>query len=367
MWGFAHLGVMRALEEAGIEVDVVGGTSIGAIMGAFFAAELNDGARVRAATRAMVDRGSVVGYTLPLVSVSSARKVSRLLRAEPAFAPGIEDLWRPFFCVSASLNAVREVVHERGPVWRAIRSSISLPGVYPPVHRRGDLLVDGGVLNNLPVDVMATRVSAGPIIAVDLQPAAQGAPPEPFDVSISGWKVLASRLNPFTRSIQMPGLADVVLRSLLLASTKGPARAAGPAAGGAVPAATVGCGEPARLRVRAGADRAGLPAHPRSAAEHPIPSTAVSRPQADLRGGDLVVAFVLEPCVYQRPSSPLFKVGVFADDARQGTFRSATQLTLQVLNDFGRRDPAKHRTCRSDGASSAQGRDHRVAPPLLPR
>lgn len=101
----------------------------------------------------------MVPVTLPLVSYSSGRKVTRQLREEPAFATTIEDLWRPFFCISASLRGVREVVHERGPVWRAVRSSISIPGIFPPVHDGDDLLVDGGVMNNLPVDVMAGKVA----------------------------------------------------------------------------------------------------------------------------------------------------------------------------------------------------------------
>lgn len=220
MRGFAHLGVMRALDEAGIEVDVIGGTSIGAIMGGFFAAGLDHPERLRAAVRNMVEPGSMVPATLPLVSYSSARKVSRLLREEPAFTGAIEDFWRPFFCVSASLPQVREVVHERGPVWRAVRSSISLPGIYPPVPAGDDLLVDGGVLNNLPVDVMAGRVHSGPIIAVDLQPDLVDDRIEAFDVSLSGWRVLRSRLDPRAPRPRFPGLVDVLMRSLLLASTR---------------------------------------------------------------------------------------------------------------------------------------------------
>ncbi|HVL50630.1 MAG TPA: cyclic nucleotide-binding and patatin-like phospholipase domain-containing protein [Actinomycetota bacterium] len=218
--GFAHLGVIRALDEAGIAIDIVGGTSIGAVMGALFARDLDHEGRVRAAVSALVESGNIVGMTLPLVSVSSARKVSRLLSDEPAFGGFVEDLWRPFFCVSASLGRVEEVIHERGRTWRAIRASVSLPGVWPPVFEQGDLLVDGGVLNNLPVDVMAAKIQSGPIIAVDLHPGTHSSPSEPFDVSLSGWRILSSRINPFVRTIEMPRILDVVMRSMSLASTR---------------------------------------------------------------------------------------------------------------------------------------------------
>ncbi len=217
--GFAHLGVMQALDEAAIPIDAIGGASIGALMAGFYAAGLDHSQRVRQACAAMVEKGSVVGFTLPFVAVSSGRKVTRLLREEPSFTGAIEDLWLPYFAVSASLSQAREVVHERGPTWLAIRSSIAIPGVYPPVHDGTQLLVDGGVMNNLPVDIMAGVVGDGPIVAVNLQPAGdERRPPAEFDLSLSGWRVLASRLNPFTPRMRVPRIGDVVLRSMSLST-----------------------------------------------------------------------------------------------------------------------------------------------------
>lgn len=222
MRGFAHLGVMRALDEAGIPVDAVGGASIGAIMAGFYAAGLDHEQRLRRATLAMVDQGSMVGFTLPLVSVSSGRKVTRLLREEPSFTGAIEDLPLPYFCVSASLSRAAEVVHESGPTWRAIRASIAIPGVYPPVHAGEELLVDGGVMNNLPVDVMARVVDDGPVVAVNLHRTGGGGrrPPEEFELSLSGWRVLASQLNPWARTVRVPRLPDVLMRSLSLSTAR---------------------------------------------------------------------------------------------------------------------------------------------------
>lgn len=219
--GFAHLGVMRALDEAGIPVDAVGGASIGSLMAGFYAAGLDHPQRLRRACAAMVEQGSMVGFTPPFVAVSSARKVTRLLREEPSFTGAVEDLWLPYFAVSASLSQAREVVHDRGPTWLAIRASIAIPGVYPPVHDGTQLLVDGGVMNNLPIDVMAGVVGDGPIVAVNLQPAGGGRrPPPELGPSLSGWRVLASRLNPFTPRMRVPRIGDVVVRSMSLSSAR---------------------------------------------------------------------------------------------------------------------------------------------------
>jgi NTE family protein len=78
----------------------------------------------------------------------------------------IEELSRPFYCVSADLLSGQIVQHHSGPLWKAVGASMSLPGLCPPVEAEGRLLVDGGVLNNLPVDLMSA--AEGPVIAVDV-------------------------------------------------------------------------------------------------------------------------------------------------------------------------------------------------------
>ncbi|HTT98795.1 MAG TPA: patatin-like phospholipase family protein [Rhizomicrobium sp.] len=164
--GFAHIGIMKALQEAGVPFDHLGGTSMGAIIAAGIAAEwdlqeLSD--RVRAA---FVDANPLSDYTFPLIALVRGKRVSTLL--QEAFGDvRIEELAKPFFCVSSDLTTGRIHEHRSGLLWRALRASVALPGILPPVTHHGHLLVDGGVMNNLPVDVMRQRES-GPIIASDV-------------------------------------------------------------------------------------------------------------------------------------------------------------------------------------------------------
>lgn len=164
--GFAHIGVLRAFREAGIVIDAIGGTSIGAIIAAGYALEWSNEelqARVR---RSFVDTNPVDDYTLPLVSLVSGRKVSRLIRNEVGDV-AIEDLPLPYFCVSTNLSSGQLAVHRRGPLWRWLRASVSIPGVLPPIIENGELFVDGATINNLPVDVMRES-GVGRVIGVDV-------------------------------------------------------------------------------------------------------------------------------------------------------------------------------------------------------
>ena len=163
--GFAHIGVIRALREAGIPIDLCGGTSIGSIIASGVAAGWDNAQLVSRHRRTFVSRNPIGDYTLPLVSLASGKRVSRLLRSEVGNMD-IEDLALPFFCISADLAGASMVVHRTGPLWRCLRASVAIPGILPPVFHDQQILVDGGVLNHLPVDVMQT-FARGPVIGVD--------------------------------------------------------------------------------------------------------------------------------------------------------------------------------------------------------
>jgi len=164
--GFAHIGVLKALSEAGVPFDHLGGTSMGAIIAAGVAAEWSIEELTERVRAAFVDENPLSDYTFPLIALVRGKKVSTLLRQNFGDVR-IEELPKPFFCVSSDLTTGRIHDHRSGALWRALRASVALPGILPPVTHHGHLLVDGGVMNNLPVDVMRKRES-GPIIASDV-------------------------------------------------------------------------------------------------------------------------------------------------------------------------------------------------------
>ena len=164
--GFAHIGAIRALREHRIQADYIGGCSAGAVVGAGVAAGWDEAHLVRAMRTAFVDHDPLSDRTLPLVAMSSGRRVSRALRAMYG-EHRIEDLRIPFFCVSTDLTGGKLHVHDRGSLWIALRAGSALPGLVPPVFHDHRVLVDGGVIDNLPVDEMQHRLS-GAIVAVDV-------------------------------------------------------------------------------------------------------------------------------------------------------------------------------------------------------
>lgn len=164
--GFAHIGVLRALREAGVTIDSIGGTSIGAIIAAGFAMEWGDEELTSRVRRSFVETNPLNDYTLPLVSLVSGRKVTRLLKHEFTDIC-IEDIPLPFFCVSSNLSSGQLALHRHGELWRWLRASVAIPGVLPPLVYHGELFADGATINNLPVDVMRDA-GLGRVIGVDV-------------------------------------------------------------------------------------------------------------------------------------------------------------------------------------------------------
>jgi len=152
--GLAHLGALKALREAGHVFDAVGGTSIGAIIGAGVADGWDTPTLMRKYHAAFVRGRPLSDWTLPLVALTRGRRAATLMR-EVFGAIDIEDLPTPFFCVSTNLSGAGRVVHRHGPLWLWLRASSAIPGVLPPVLKHGEVYVDGALVDNLPTDVMA--------------------------------------------------------------------------------------------------------------------------------------------------------------------------------------------------------------------
>lgn len=207
--GFAHLGVIRALREAGLQIDRIGGTSIGALMAAGVALEWNDEEQVERMRQSFVATNPVNDYTLPLVALVRGRKASRMIAGHYGENVDIEDLPLPFYCISSNLTSGQVMLHDRGRLWRALRASVAIPGLLPPVFDAGQVLVDGGVINNLPLDVMRQQ-SRGPVIGVDI--AGEHAITASVDETQS--PALPNLLREhYLRRGRRPGIAAILLRA----------------------------------------------------------------------------------------------------------------------------------------------------------
>lgn len=213
--GFAHLGVIRALGEAGIAIDAVGGASFGALAAAGIARGLSDAESLEEQRRAFTLDDPLGDYTFPVMSLVRGEHLERILQQR--LPMDIEDLWLPFFAVSSSLTTGQVNVHETGPLWRTIRASVSLPAILPPSLQDGQLLIDGGVLDNLPVDVMRKRIH-GQIIAVDLA-VDQDSHVEHHSIP-SAMDYLKSLLVPGRPLVEAPTISRVIMQITTMASRR---------------------------------------------------------------------------------------------------------------------------------------------------
>jgi NTE family protein/lysophospholipid hydrolase len=217
--GFAHIGAIRALREAGVPIDFVGGTSIGSCIGAQYAMGMDWQPMLQLNRRGFVEMNPMADYTLPVIALLSTHKLGRVL--EMMFGDvHIEDLWLPYFCISTNLSRGQMMVHQEGLVRKYARASMAVPGVAPPVSDNGSLLIDGGVLNNLPVDVMREPCQDGYVIAVDVSPRVEFVAPTDYRENLSGWYVAWRRLNPFGPRWRVPTIQAILQRTTSLAGRK---------------------------------------------------------------------------------------------------------------------------------------------------
>jgi NTE family protein len=163
--GWAHIGVIRALAEAGVRPDIVCGTSIGALVGAAYAAGELD--RLENWVRGL-GIGEVVGFLDVSLSggVLKGDRLMEFFSRDFADRP-IDELGVPFAAVATSLRTGAEIWLRRGSIFKAVRASIALPGLFAPVRWEGSFLVDGGLVNPVPVS-LARAMGADVVIAVDL-------------------------------------------------------------------------------------------------------------------------------------------------------------------------------------------------------
>ena len=216
----AHIGAIQALEEADVPIDAIAGTSMGALIAALAAKGLRANEIRDRMQRHLIENNPIKEYTLPFVSLVRGRKLTRMFK-EACEESRVENLWKTFFCVSADLTTGAAVVHRSGPLWRALRASSAIPGLFPPVMDEGQMLVDGAIVDNMPTATMRS-LNRGLIIGVDVSSTNTLAP---CDIAIEQkswlWLLMGGRNKT-------PSMAQVLMSSGTIGSQsqRGSARAA---------------------------------------------------------------------------------------------------------------------------------------------
>ena len=207
---YAHIGALRALREAGMPIDFVGGSSMGAVIAAGPGLGWSDEELDERIRKAFVLSDPLSDIAFPIIAMTHARKVARLM--QDAYGDvNIEDMPLPFFAVSTNLTSGKVEVHREGMLRHALRASISLPGVMPPVVMNGQVLVDGAVLRNFPSEVMR-RLNSGPVVGVDVSQT-RGVDPKALEDPPSWWRWILS--GAWKKG---PPIVSVLMRSATLST-----------------------------------------------------------------------------------------------------------------------------------------------------
>ncbi|CAI5312967.1 ASB_HP2_G0040630.mRNA.1.CDS.1 [Saccharomyces cerevisiae] len=217
--GISHLGVIQAIEEQGIPVDVIGGTSIGSFVGGLYAKDYDlvpiygrvkkFAGRISSIWRMLTD------LTWPVTSYTTGHEFNRGIW-KTFGDTRIEDFWIQYYCNSTNITDSVQEIHSFGYAWRYIRASMSLAGLLPPLEENGSMLLDGGYVDNLPVTEMRAR-GCQTIFAVDVGSADDRTPMEYGD-SLNGFWIIFNRWNPFSSHPNIPNMAEIQVRLGYVAS-----------------------------------------------------------------------------------------------------------------------------------------------------
>lgn len=217
--GISHIGVIRALEEAGIPIDIVGGTSIGSFIGALYARDADVVPMYGRAKKFASRMGSMwrfaLDLTYPSASYTTGHEFNRGIFKTFGNSQ-IEDFWLEFYCNTTNISRSRAEFHSSGYVWRYVRASMSLAGLLPPLCDEGSMLLDGGYIDNLTVAHMKS-LGAETIFAVDVGSLDDNSP-QAFGDSLSGAWALLNRWNPFSSYSNPPTLSEIQARLAYVSS-----------------------------------------------------------------------------------------------------------------------------------------------------
>ncbi len=214
---FSQFGVLRAIQEAGIPIDRVAGCSMGAFIGSVLATGANLDDAITLVGERLNRRRPARDFTLPVHSIFRGRRMEQFM-VDICGDWRIEDLPLRFLSIAVDLNAAELLVHTDGPVRMALRAGGAVPVLAPPLFIDGRVLVDGSTLNNLPVDIMQERHS-GSVIAVDVMADPELKAHPKWNLTCpSGFAIVWDRFNPFKKSSEIPGILDILRRTLRVSS-----------------------------------------------------------------------------------------------------------------------------------------------------
>ncbi|CAG9836270.1 unnamed protein product [Diabrotica balteata] len=213
--GSAHVGMIKAIYEAGIPIDMVGGVSIGAFMGALWCQERNMTTMTQKArewSKKMTQWWrQILDLTYPMTSMFSGKDFNHTIKSTLSDTY-IEDLWLPYFTVTTDITSSCMRIHSHGQLWRYVRASMSIVGIFPPIcdPTDGHMISDGCYVNNVPADVMRS-LGANHILAIDVG-SVDDQDLTNYGDDLSGWWLLWKRWNPFTQPVKVPNLPDIQSR-----------------------------------------------------------------------------------------------------------------------------------------------------------
>jgi NTE family protein len=213
--GFAHVGAVKALLEAGIEIDFLGGSSAGALYGlnlSYIDFDMERAEKIsKESAEAKLTRND---FQFPVVSLMTGKKLKKYLQVVLGDSM-LEDFWTNTYCVSTDYSTASAHVIRTGLAWKQIAASIAIPGIYPPVIIDNHLHLDGGLMDNVPIGPMYDY-PVGQIISVVLSKHIE----KELDIDeIPGsWTLLRDRFLPGKKKYHLPGIASILMNSLILNS-----------------------------------------------------------------------------------------------------------------------------------------------------
>ncbi|KXG48536.1 Patatin/Phospholipase A2-related protein [Penicillium griseofulvum] len=217
--GISQVGVIKALEEAGIPIDIIGGTSIGSFIGALYARDADVVPMYGRAKKFSGRMGSMwrfaLDLTYPTVSYTTGHEFNRGIFKTFGDSQ-IEDFWLEFYCNTTNISRSRIEYHSSGYVWRYVRASMTLAGLMPPICDEGSMLLDGGYIDNLTVAHMKS-LGADVIFAIDVG-SIDDTTPQGFGDSLSGFWSVFNRWNPFSSLPNPPTLSEIQARLAYVSS-----------------------------------------------------------------------------------------------------------------------------------------------------